>query len=89
MQHNIFFVQHVQNMSLKNIVNKENFGVGRKTILCRNKKFDVAQKVICCRQKKVDVAQKSVSCRHKQDKVALENYYVLKKVINFFRNGAP
>ena len=40
-------------------------------------------------QKKVDVAQESISCRQKQDNAAPKKYFLLKKVINFFRNGAP
>ena len=60
-----------------------------KTTLCRKKKLRVAQKVIWCRQKQVDVGRKTVSCRQKQDDAAQKKYFVLKKVINFFQNGAP
>ena len=47
------------------------------------------EKLFYVKQKKVDVARKSVSRRQKQDDAAQINYFVLKKVIIFFLNGAP
>ena len=47
------------------------------------------EKLFYVKEKKIDVARKSVSCRQKQDGAAQKNYFVLKKVINFFQNGAP
>ena len=67
---------------LNNVPNNKNNFVSKK-------KLRVAQKVIWCRQKQVDVGRKSVSCRQKQDDAAQKKYFVLKKVINFFQNGAP
>ena len=81
---------------------KQRFGVARKTVQCTNKNFDVAPTVIWCRQKQVDITRKSVSCQQKklmlhknniscqqkQDDPAQKKYFVLKKVINFYRNSA-
>ena len=39
--------------------------------------------------KKLVLHKKSISCRQKQDNAAPKKYFLLKKVINFFRNGAP
>ena len=61
----------------------------QKVIWFRQKRVDVARKSISCQQKKVDVAQKSISCRQKQDDAASKKYFVRKKVIIFFQNGAP
>ena len=47
------------------------------------------EKLFYVKQKKVDVARKSVSRRQKQDDAAQINYFLLKKVIIFFLNGAP
>ena len=47
------------------------------------------EKLFHVNKKKVDVAQKSISCRQKQDDAASKKYFVRKKVIIFFRNGAP
>ena len=47
------------------------------------------EKLFYVKQKKVDVARKSVSCLQEQDDAAQKKYFVLKKVINFFANGAP
>ena len=33
--------------------------------------------------------KKSISCREKKDDAAPKIYFVFKKVINFFWNGAP
>ena len=60
-----------------------------KLIWFRQKRVDVARKRIPCHPKKADVAQKSISCRQKQDHAASKKYFVRKKVIIFFRNGAP
>ena len=43
----------------------------------------------CFTSKKADVAHKSVSCRQKQDDAAQKNYFVLKRVLIFFKNGVP
>ena len=75
---------------------KNNF-VSKQKIWCCTKSNMVSTRTSWClskklfyvKQKKVDVAQKGVSCRQKQDDAAQKNYFVLKKVIIFFRNGAP
>ena len=84
-------------------MSKQKIGVARRTILSRNKKLDVSQKVFLCRQnmlmllekvfhvnkKMLMLHKKSTSCRQKEDDAAPKKYFVLKKVINFFGNGAP
>ena len=40
-------------------------------------------------KKKLILHKKSISCRQKQHDAAPKKYFVLKKVTNFFRNGAP
>ena len=46
------------------------------------------EKVFHVNKKKVDAAQKNILCRQKQDDAASKKYFVHKKVVIFFRNGA-
>ena len=47
------------------------------------------EKVFHVNKKKLMLHKPSISCRQKQDDAAPKKYFVLKKVINFFRNAAP
>ena len=64
------------------MLHKKSSGVDRNKLMLH-------EKLIYVKRKKVDVARKIISCLQKEDDAAQKNYFVLKKVINFFRNGAP
>ena len=47
------------------------------------------EKIFHVNKKKVDVAQNSIACRQKQDDATSKKYIGCKKIIFFFRSGAP
>ena len=47
------------------------------------------QKGASSQQKKNDVSQESISCQQKQDDTIPKKYFVPKKFISIFQNGAP